>query len=266
MTRRIYLGVLAYVCLIGCMSQSELPAPPEQTAELERSAQPEPASPRTQPDDLLDYVEVLTGAANAGDTLPMVAFVHGLGGRPESFINFVEGFEEKARVILPRAPNPWGGGYAWFAKSKNGNWNLLADGMADSARRIAELLSYLENTKPTQGRPILAGFSQGGMLSYAVATIHPQTIALAIPISGLLPRPLWPQEIGDHLSYPRIRALHGKADNIVPITYARDTVSHLKQVGLDATLVEYPLVPHTISRAMGRQIVDLVGREVRKQR
>ncbi len=84
-----------------------------------------------------------------------------------------------------RAPNPWGGGYAWFDKSKNGNWNLLADGMAD---------------------------------------------------------------------------------NIVPITYARDTVSHLKQVGLDATLVEYPLVPHTISRAMGRQIVDLVGREVRKQR
>jgi phospholipase/carboxylesterase len=138
--------------------------------------------------------------------------------------------------------------------------------MEDSARRIATLLSHLAKTKPTRGTPILAGFSQGGMLSYAVATSYPKTIGLAIPISGLLPKPLWPQKIGDSASYPRIRALHGKADNIVPIANARDTVSHLQKVGLDVTLVEYPLVPHTISRAMRRQVVDLIGQEIREQR
>jgi phospholipase/carboxylesterase len=265
-TRRTVLGVLVCVCLLGCTGQSELPAQSEQASKLGHTAPPKPSPQPERPDNLLDYIEVLTGAAQAEDTLPLVVFIHGLGGRPESLIPFVEVFGEKARVILPRAPTPWGRGYAWFGRSQNKNRSPLSDGMADSAKRIANLLSYLAETKPTRGRPILAGFSQGGMLSYAVATSHPQTIGLAIPISGLLPKPLWPKEIGDAASYPRIRALHGKADNIVPINDARDTVSHLKQVGLDATLLEYPLVPHTISRAMQRQVVDLVGREIRKQR
>ncbi len=245
-TNRAFIGALIVTCLVGYGRQ------PESSGQVEKA------------EALLDYIEVLTGEAKTEETLPMVAVVHGLGDRPESFTPFLDVLEEKTRVILPRAPTPWGGGHAWFDKSRDGNWEQLSDGMASSAKRLAHLLSHLAKTRPTKGLPIIVGFSQGGMLSYAVASNYPRTIRLAVPISGLLPRPLWLAAKDVSISYPRIRALHGTVDRIVPITYARDTVSHLKKIGLDVTLEEYPMVSHTISYAMRKKVLDLVRQELRK--
>ena len=59
-------------------------------------------------------------------------------------------------------------------------------------------------------------------------------------------------------------ALHGRADGIVPIVHARATVAHLRKIGLDATLKEYPLVAHTIGYSMRKHVVELVRREIKK--
>ena len=42
------------------------------------------------------------------------------------------------------------------------------------------------------GKVVVTGFSQGGMLSYALALHHPELIEYALPISGMLPEVLWP--------------------------------------------------------------------------
>ena len=215
--------------------------------------------------ELLDYIEVLTADAEPGEALAMVAVIHGLGDRPESFIGFLQAFNMKLRVILPRGPIPWGSGHAWFGHSQNNNWDQLSPGVKRSARKVARLLDHLAASKPTQGRPVLTGFSQGGILSYAVASGFPQSIQLALPISGLLPTPLWPQKSETPLIYPPIHALHGSVDRVVPVTFARDTVAHLKAVGLDASLTEYP-VAHTINNDMHRQLLRLIKDALARQK
>jgi phospholipase/carboxylesterase len=172
------------------------------------------------------------------------------------------------RVIMPQAPLPHGDGFAWSrarASEMDGpSGAQLAQDLARGADQIAAALSVLRAKRPTIGVPMIGGFSQGGMLSYALAVRHPGAGALVIPISGLLPRALWPAAMPrspgmpssalPSSALPRIRALHGTADTVVPIDPARAVVQHLAQQGFDATLTEQPGTGHHISSEMRAHI------------
>jgi phospholipase/carboxylesterase len=190
----------------------------------------------------LEYVESPAGDA----TLPLVVAVHGYGDRPESLIEIVEECHLPVRVVGPRGPEPEGDGYSWFevAFAEDGA-RLGEDGIARSADRLATLIDALARTR-TAGRPILTGFSQGGILSFAVAARHPEAIGLAIPLAGTLPPSLWPTGPGA----PKIRALHGTADGVIPLGPTTDAVRSLKERGWDAELQTFDGVEHTITREM----------------
>ena len=49
---------------------------------------------------------------------------------------------------------------------------------APEAEEIARLTAQVQKGHPTRGKPILTGFSQGGILSYAMAVLHPEIYAL----------------------------------------------------------------------------------------
>jgi phospholipase/carboxylesterase len=198
----------------------------------------------------LTYLEEYTAGARAEETLPMIVMIHGFGGSPELFSGLLNDLGEKARVILPRARRRQGHGYAWFDLCKDGNWDGLKDGMSLAADQVAELITGLVKTRPTKGKPIVSGFSQGGVIAFAMAARHPEKIGLAVPISGLLAPSLWPAATASKVAYPRVHALHGAADLIVPVDIARQTVDHFQQAGGDAELSVYPGVQHYIHRDM----------------
>lgn len=197
----------------------------------------------------LTYVEHLTGGAEQHETLPLVVAIHGLGDRPEHFAGVFEGWSYKARVVLPAGPTAWGSGHAWMTvrSSEPERLDALAAQTRSSADRVALLIQEISGARPTRGKPVVTGFSQGGMLSYALAVLHGDTIAAAIPVSGFLPRPLYP-EFG--VSMAPVQGLHGVSDSIISVQWARDTAQHINHVGGRAQLMEYPDVPHTISRPM----------------
>jgi phospholipase/carboxylesterase len=208
------------------------------------------------------YLEEIMGSAAATDPLPMLVLIHGLGDRPARGWLPLQ-LPKAVRVIMPQAPLPHGDGFAWSrarASEMDGpSGAQLAQDLARGADQIAAALSVLRAKRPTIGVPMIGGFSQGGMLSYALAVRHPSASALVIPISGLLPRSLWPAAMPSPHSMPssampRIRALHGTADTVVPIDPARAVVQHLAQQGFDATLTEQLGTAHHISSEMRAHI------------
>jgi len=195
----------------------------------------------------LDHIERITGHAAAGDRLPMIVAIHGLGDSPQGFVGLLAGLERPARLVLPAGPHPTRtGGRSWFAvrtRAGRGIW-LSEPELVASADRIAALVRAELKRRPTRGKPIVTGFSQGGILAFVLAVRHPDLFSLAVPVSGLLPEDLRPERLVPGLAYPRLRALHGAADELVPVAAARASVAHLQRLGLDASLEEFAGVGH----------------------
>jgi len=244
--------ILCSAALLGCRPSGTVQ---ERASSSPRASSADRASGGARPvsEAALDYVELVTAGADAGAVLPTVVAVHGLGDRPEQFKGLIEGLPFKARVILPRGPMPWHGGYSWFdiALPYVGTDEGLAAGVATAADRVAALIDTLAKERPTRGRPILTGFSQGGMIAFAVAVRHPDAIDLSVPVSGALPEALMPV---DGARIAPIRALHGDADPIVPISGVLETVARLERLGADVSLSRYPGVGHTITSRMRAEL------------
>jgi len=271
--RSTWVG-LVLTLLIGC-SQSEAPRQPTTSAvksaeqqkypvpPSQQTPSPQPA-PHSQP--ALSYIEIVTGPASDKEALPLIVAVHGLGDAPEYFKELMEGLEVKTRVVLPRAPDPYGSGYAWFPyRFLTSNRNQLGLGINRAASMVAALIRKLVPPKESRLKPIITGFSQGGMISFAVAVEYPDLIRLSIPISGTLPSSLWPDSNKDAKRVARIRALHGTVDMVVPIQSTRKAVQALKQARFDVELKEYNGVGHNISDEMRSDLYQIIREELQNR-
>ena len=88
------------------------------------------------------------------------------------------------------------------------------------------------------------------MVSFAVAVRHPEKIRAAIPVSGAIPPSLLEGKSPGATKSVVIRALHGDADDMVPVEPARKSVRLLREKGWDAELKEYAGTGHTINDSM----------------
>ncbi|MGH7281084.1 MAG: alpha/beta hydrolase, partial [Polyangiaceae bacterium] len=214
-------------------------------------------SPKKERAGDLEVLELTTAGAHAKDILPMIVAIHGLGDKPENWLDFFSSFPVPARIILPRAPEPWGEGGSWFGYPPK-SIDDLAQGVALAGDRVAKAIADLEKSRPTKGRAIVTGFSQGGFVSYDLAVHHADVISAAFPMSGALPSPLAPANEAEAKAAAPIFAVHGDADRIVPIQMDRDGVAKIASLGGRATLQEFPRIQHTVTPAMKRAITDRI--------
>lgn len=225
-------------------------------------------TPAPRPPPKLERTEIITGGAEPDQTLPAIVALHGLGDRPESFARIFEhpALDFPARVIVPRAPHANGhGGFYWFPiRTRDGaieaKAEALARELAGAAEIVDRLLVELAERDDVKGKPIITGFSQGGMLSFAVAALHPEHVDAAIPIAGWLPAPLVPEKVPKQA--PPIRALHGTADPIIPFDLDRDACAKLEALGYDVELLPFEGVGHTVTPQMHRRWAELLSARV----
>ncbi len=140
------------------------------------------------------YLEVILGDIySPDDAMPLVVLLHGRGGRasvPQGpFRNDVP-----IRLFIPQAPDPLGDGFTWLATWTNsGKTQLLTRSLSARADQLAPAIEAFSRMRPTLGKPILVGFSQGGIMSFTLATRYPKMFSAAFPIAGWLPPALYPE-------------------------------------------------------------------------
>jgi len=214
---------------------------------------PSEAAPRAQ----LDYVEKVLGAEPDAE-LPLLVVVHGLGDTPENYLSVFDDLATPVRLVAPRAPDPHAVGSSWFPID-----DLLKAPrvIRERADALARLIERLARTRPTRGRPIVTGFSQGGVLSFALAAYHPELrLAAALPVAGLLPKGGPPVRVAPPPF--RVVALHGTADPRIPYVRGVDAVERLRAAGGNATMFDYPGVGHAFSEPMLVRYYSLLREEL----
>lgn len=217
------------------------------------------APPRTEPPaEPLQVVEVVTRGASAESRLPMLVALHGLGDSAQNFADAFRGLDTPLRLVVLQAPTPYVDGFSWF--ELHGDRDAVGPGIAAAADRVVAMVRWLERERPTRGKPMVTGFSQGGAISYALAARYPGDFSAAFPLGGWLPPDLRPSKTD---APPKIIGFHGSQDVRVSIADGRAAVSAFKDAWGDAQLVEDPEAGHTISPtlrlALFRNVRELVA-------
>jgi phospholipase/carboxylesterase len=213
----------------------------------------------------LRYLERTVGGGEPTQALPLVIMIHGMGDAPRfDWFRGADAIKTPMRVVMPRAPLPYYDGFSWFPYSVEvQDMARLATGIAEAADALARAIEILRTHRPSLGRAIVTGFSQGGMLSYALALRHPELVEFSHPISGLLPEQLWPASKPAGTRFPRIAAMHGVRDGLVPIDPARRLCAHLSKLGYDVSLREFAGVRHEVTDGMEAYTVELLEEAAR---
>lgn len=203
----------------------------------------------------LYYIEAVFGGARFEDPMPMAVLIHGRGDRARIPGGPFWGLGAPIRVIVPQAPEPLGAGYEWLpVRVGQGLVDRLTTSLVARAAQVALMLRELQRTLPTVGRPLVAGFSQGGMLTFALAVQHSDVVEAAFPLSAWLPPALVPTYRRDDVVFPRIRGMHGTADRVIPPDPTEDAYVLLRERGFDAELVLFDGVGHEMTEAMNEQL------------
>lgn len=200
-----------------------------------------PSLPRRARYDGVDFIEMFP--SDADETGPLVVAVHGMGDKPDNWIDTWKAFPGKAQIALPRAFTKYGDGFSWFELRDGMTDAELAAGVGEAEDKLWKGIVKLAGER----KVIVTGFSQGGILSFVMAARHPDRVVAAFPVSGSCPGPLLPR---DKARAAPLVALHGTADNVLAYKWGKGAVDAFKEQGNDATLRTYEGVGHTMTPAM----------------
>jgi phospholipase/carboxylesterase len=218
----------------------------------------------------LPYKTILTDRSVNDARLPLIIAMHGLGGTPDDMVRTLSDLEVPARVIAPYGLFPFGmqGGASWYANaipSRTSDPQLIAEDMNYAADKLAHFISKLMEHYPEAGTPIITGYSQGGMLTYALSVRYPHLVSKAIPGAGFIPATILPQQSVTLGPYPKVEALHGYNDKVVPFDADLDGIEALNFLGQKAVLYRFNNTGHFMSKRMFDAYLIVVDRAVASQ-
>lgn len=200
-----------------------------------------------------DYIEFTTGGANLNEKLPLIVFFHSLSANPGKLSEHIKVINSKARVVMPSGHFGTSSYPKWWElRAATEHQSELAEQMSYAAKQISPFVKLISSCRPTVGRPIITGHSQGGMMTMAVAAESPSSFRAAIPVSGWLPRDLWPK------SLPETIAIHGTGDRTVDFDRTADFISRANGAGLPIELIPIDSHKHGLSGDMKSTWLDAI--------
>lgn len=185
------------------------------------------------------------------DKNPLLLLLHGYGSNEEDLFSFATELPEEYYVISARAPYDLQyGSYAWYAINFDTNQNKFSDNdqAIQSRDAIAAFIDELIATYPIDTANVsLLGFSQGCILSLAVALSYPHKVQKVIGLSGYLNEDILKEGYQNNdFSALKIFSSHGTVDQVIPVAWAKKTQPFLQQIGINSEYKEYP-IGHGIS-------------------
>lgn len=196
--------------------------------------------PMLQTDRLLPYLK----RDAAARPRRLLVLSHGVGGNEGNLVGLAARAPADTLVVLPRAPLALAPGqYAWFPVAFGAQGprpDLVA---ADASRRhLADFVEELQRAHAiAPADTVLAGFSQGGIISASVALTRPQRVGGFGVLAGRILPELAPQLApAEALRHLRGFIGHGRDDTKLPVAWARRADAWLTDLGIPHELHLYP--------------------------
>lgn len=201
------------------------------------------------------------------EALPMVILIHGRGADMNDLADLAPMLDAAGgcRFVFPNAPKPFepypgmAMGWTWFE-----GWPPNHQSLVESRAEMLRFFEEITQKYPTpEGKLIIAGFSQGALMSLDSGLRTDLKIAGIIAMSGGLYEVDLP-DLRPRAGLPVLIA-HGSADDVVPVTYARRARRVLEDAGLDVEYHEYPM-GHQVAGEEAEVVREFIGKVMMARR
>ncbi|HMC01261.1 MAG TPA: alpha/beta fold hydrolase [Flavobacteriaceae bacterium] len=180
------------------------------------------------------------------ENAPVLVMLHGYGSDENDLFSFASELPKELFIVSARAPYsmmPFGN--AWYAinfDAGKGKWNDNEQALK-SRDLIATFIDEVVATYPVSKNNVsLLGFSQGTILSYAVALTYPEKVKNIIALSGYIHQDILPENFDDKdYSHLDFYCSHGSVDQVIPVDWARKNSPFLKSLHIKHQYSEFPV-------------------------
>jgi phospholipase/carboxylesterase len=199
---------------------------------------------------------------------PTVIALHGWGANALDLLGLAPHLDGGAYLVLcPQGPievpiAPAVNGYGWFPLSM-GQPPVPAAFEAGYEAIDAFLKEAVDRYPIAPGKLALMGFSQGGVMAYALALRQPRRFAAVAALSTWLVSDL----VSGTGALPPLDGVpilvqHGSSDPMIPAARGREAVEHLRTQRAAVTYREYDM-GHEINAASLRDLSEFLHRHLR---
>jgi phospholipase/carboxylesterase len=177
---------------------------------------------------------------------PAIIMLHGFGSDENDLFSFASELPSEYAIISLRAPlqmQPFGN--AWYTIYFDVNNDKFSDDeeAIESRELVVKCLDEIisaYNVDPN--RITLLGFSQGTILSFAVALSYPEKVANVIGLSGYVNEGILKEGYENNdLSSLNVYSSHGSVDQVIPVEWARKTKPFFEKLNIPCTYSEFPV-------------------------
>lgn len=197
----------------------------------------------------------------------LLLMLHGYGSDEKDLFSFASYLPDELFIVSVRAPLnlPWGG-YAWYTINLNASNEKFTDvpeaiQARESIRKFIKDLN--DEYKFDLPNSFLLGFSQGAILSYALALSYPDLIPNVLALSGYINQDLLIKEANtkDWKKLDFFRS-HGNQDMVLPVELAYKTTKFLNKNRIKNIYKEYPM-GHGVSQENFQDILEWLTQKLR---
>ncbi len=197
---------------------------------------------------------------------PALFLFHGYGSDENDLFSFAAELPEELFIISVRAPYPLQPqGNAWYAIYFDAAQGKFSDDeqAIESRDKIANFIDEAVKTYNLDPNNVsILGFSQGTILSYAVALSYPQKIKNVVALSGYLNEDILAENhASNDFSNLNIYCSHGSVDQVIPVSWARKAPTLLAKIGIQTSLNEFA-VGHGVAPQNFYQFKDWLGSKI----
>ncbi|WP_350285997.1 alpha/beta fold hydrolase [uncultured Croceitalea sp.] len=194
----------------------------------------------------LSLEHLIRPASKQSKTTPVLFMLHGYGSNEEDLFSFASELPDELCIISIRAPyalEPFG--YAWYAinfDAEQGKWSDDEQAISSRDKIVKFINEACHAYRLDDSNITLLGFSQGTILSYAIALSYPEKIKNVIALSGYINENILKEGYtGKDHSTLQFYASHGQVDQVIPIAWAQRAPDFLKQLEIDCDYEEFPV-------------------------
>ena len=189
----------------------------------------------------------------------LLVLLHGVGGQELQLASLGARVDDDTLVVLPRAPRSIGEGmYGWFRVGFTSNGpQIVPEEAEDSRLKLIEFIGQLQQRHGiAPSHTVVAGFSQGGILSASAALSAPHAVAgFGLLCGRILPELEPALAPRDQLATLDGLIVHGRADTKLPVTWAERADAWLQRLGVPHRL-RLHAAGHEFTAAMQADFLD----------
>lgn len=188
----------------------------------------------------------ITRPSSLKENAPLLIMCHGYGSDENDLFSFAQELPADLFIISVRAPYPMQPyGNAWYAinfDAQQNKWNDIEQAV-ESRDKIASFIDEACTKYPVNKNNVtLLGFSQGTILSYAVALTYPEKVKNIIALSGYVSEDMLADNLKDKdYSHLDFYCSHGSVDQVIPVDWARKATKFLDTLQIKNTYSEFPI-------------------------